>query len=206
MDDDPQTLMLSALQHYAYCPRQFALIHVEQVWSENYFTADGNRLHERVDSREPEQRGNVRYERSVSVRSQVLGLSGRLDLLEIEGDPPNYFPVEYKRGKPKVEDWDRIQLCAQALCLEEMRECRIDQGAIWYWQERKRQPINIDEPLRERTLQIIQSAKDILLQGNTPAPIEDRARCRACSLIDLCQPDAFQRDHSSRYVRELYTS
>jgi len=122
MEDDTNTIMLSALQHYAYCPRQFALIHIEQVWAENYFTAQGKLLHERVDSYEPEQRGNTRYERSVAVISHRLKINGKLDLLEIEGKPPNkYFPVEYKRGKPKLEDWDKIQLCAQALCLEEMR-------------------------------------------------------------------------------------
>ncbi|MFT5114732.1 MAG: CRISPR-associated exonuclease Cas4 [Parasphingorhabdus sp.] len=100
-------------------PAPVALIHVEQAWAENYFTAHGNLLHERVDSCEPEQRGNTRFERGVAVQSKQLGLTGKLDLLEIEGYPPNkYFPVEYKRGKPKQEDWDKIQLCAQALCLE----------------------------------------------------------------------------------------
>ena len=97
--NEPQTIMLSALQHYAYCPRQFALIHIEQVWVDNYFTAHGNLLHERVDSYESEQRGNVRYERSVSVKSEQLNINGVLDLLEIEGKPAHsYRPVEYKRG------------------------------------------------------------------------------------------------------------
>ncbi len=133
MDDSDQLIFISALQHYAYCPRQFALIHIEQVWAENFFTAEGNLLHERVDSCEPEQRCNVRFERSVAVKSQQLHLTGKLDLLEIEGKPATkYFPVEYKRGKPKKEDWDKIQLCAQALCLEEMREINIEEGAMWY--------------------------------------------------------------------------
>ena len=136
--NEPQTIMLSALQHYAYCPRQFALIHIEQVWVDNYFTAHGNLLHERVDSYESEQRGNVRYERSVSVKSEQLNINGVLDLLEIEGKPAHsYRPVEYKRGKSKVENWDKIQLCAQALCLEEMRHIKIETGALWYWQTRK---------------------------------------------------------------------
>jgi len=111
MDDPDQLVFISALQHYAYCPRQFALIHIEQVWAENYFTAHGNLVHERVDSCEPEQRGNVRYERGVAVKSQKLRLTGKLDLLEIEGKSPvKYFPVEYKRGKPVLVFGCRVWL------------------------------------------------------------------------------------------------
>jgi len=201
MSNEPQTIMLSALQHYAYCPRQFALIHVEQVWAENYFTAHGNLLHERVDSCDPEQRGNVRYERGVAVSSRQLRITGKLDLLEIEGKPPDrYFPVEYKRGKPKLEDWDKIQLCAQALCLEEMRDITIKEGALWYWQVRKREPVLIDSALRDVTFAAIEDAHQLLLLGKTPAPIDKKKRCRACSLVDLCEPDAFRRDHSGEYV------
>lgn len=204
MDDFPNTLMISALQHYAYCPRQFALIHVEQVWDENYFTAHGQQLHKRVDSREPEQRGGVRFERGVAVRSANLGLTGKLDLLEIETDPPAYRPVEYKRGQPKSEAWDRIQLCAQAMCLEEMRNIAVEQGAIWYWQVRKRQIVQIDSTLREMTRQTIKAARATLADGLTPPPIDDRKRCRACSLVELCQPQVFTRDHSRQYLQELY--
>jgi CRISPR-associated exonuclease Cas4 len=203
MDD---YITLSALQHVAYCPRQFALIHVEQAWEENYFTAHGRVLHERVDSGAPEQRGNVRYERSVSVQSQQLGITGKLDLLEIEGKPAErYFPVEYKRGKPKVEHWDRIQLCAQALCLEEMRNIQITEGALWYWQERKREQVLIDEPLRQVTLVAIETAREILTSGRTPAPTADKSRCKACSLIDLCVPDALRKDHSAKYIAQLFS-
>ncbi len=205
MSDDVPTIMLSALQHYAYCPRQFALIHIEQVWAENFFTAHGNLLHERVDSCEPEQRGNVRYERSVAVKSQQLQLIGKLDLLEIEGKPATrYFPVEYKRGKPKKEDWDKIQLCAQALCLEEMREINIEEGALWYWQVRKREPVLFDETLRGTTLAAIDGAHKLLASGATPLPTDDKKRCRACSLVDLCEPDTFRRDRSVNYIEGLF--
>ncbi|MEK6748586.1 MAG: CRISPR-associated protein Cas4 [Pseudomonadota bacterium] len=125
---------ISALQHYAYCTRQFALIHVEQAWADNQYTAEGNLLHERVDSGVAEQRRGTRYERGVMLNSQRYQLTGKMDLLEIEaGDsatnsPLHYFPVEYKRGKPKVEDWDRVQVCAQALCIEEMRDTRVTEG------------------------------------------------------------------------------
>ena len=206
MDESSQPLFISALQHYAYCPRQFALIHIEQVWAENYFTAHGNLLHERVDSCEPEQRGNVRFERGVAVKSSQLGISGKLDLLEIEGRPATgYFPVEYKRGKPKIEDWDKIQLCAQALCLEEMREISIDEGALWYWKVRKREPVLFDEALRKTTLAAIEGAHKLLASGKTPPPTDDKKRCRACSLADLCEPDTFRRDHSGAYIKELFT-
>ena len=205
MSDDTQKLMLSALQHYAFCPRQFALIHVEQVWADNRFTAEGNILHERVDSGVAEQRKEVRYERGVMLKSKRYGLTGKMDLLEIEqGHPPHYFPVEYKRGKPKVQDWDRIQLCAQALCIEEMRDVRVNEGAIWYWEVRKREAITIDEALRESTIAIIEGAHAVLASGKTPPPTDEIKRCRACSLYDLCEPDTFRRDHSARYINELF--
>ncbi|MBL4680820.1 MAG: CRISPR-associated protein Cas4 [Pseudomonadales bacterium] len=207
MDDSDQLIRISALQHYAYCPRQFALIHVEQVWAENYFTAQGNLLHERVDGGEPEQRGNVRYERGVSVKSERLRLTGKLDLLEIEGKPPtHYFPVEYKRGKPKIEDWDKIQLCAQALCLEEMRNITIDEGAMWYWKVRKREPVLIDDALRSVTLAAIEGAHNVLASGITPPPIEKKKRCKACSLVDLCEPGTFRHDRSNTYIKELFAA
>jgi len=205
MSVEAQTIVLSALQHYAYCPRQFALIHIEQVWAENFFTAHGNLLHERVDSYESEQRGNVRYERSVAVKSQQWGLTGKLDLLEIEGKPATkYFPVEYKRGKPKKEDWDKIQLCAQALCLEDMREIKIEEGALWYWQVRKREPVLFDNALRGVTLAAIKGAHELLQTGTTPLPTENKKRCKACSLVDLCEPETFRRDHTASYIKELF--
>jgi len=204
--DDP-TIAISALQHYAYCPRQFALIHIEQVWAENRYTAEGQILHQRVDSGESESRGAVRSERGVLLRSEIWRLTGKMDLLEIEsGEPLRYFPVEYKRGKPKIQDWDRIQLCAQALCIEEMRDVHVDEGAIWYWEVRRREPVVIDSTLRQTTVEMIEAAHALLASGRTPPPIDDKKRCRACSLVDLCEPDTFRRDHSADYIRELFTS
>ncbi|ABE48875.1 CRISPR-associated protein Cas4 [Methylobacillus flagellatus] len=201
-----EVLTISALQHVAYCPRQFALIHVEQVWEENFFTAHGQVLHQRVDAGAAEQRGNVRSERAVSVYSTKLGLSGKLDLLEVDvsGENTRYFPVEYKRGKPKVEDWDRIQLCAQAMCLEEMRGIRITEGAMWYWQERKRQSVQIDQTLRDATVSAIKLAREILLSGRTPSPVKEKSRCKACSLNELCVPDAIRKDNSANYVEQMF--
>lgn len=200
-----ETLAISALQHYAYCPRQYALIHVEQVWSENRFTAEGRILHKRVDAAEPEQRGNIRFERGVSVLSSALGLTGKLDLLEIEsGNPPKYTPVEYKRGKPKTEDWDRVQLCAQALCIEEMRDVEVKEGAIWYWEVRRRVVVDIDVRLRETTKDIIDGAREVLMQGATPSPTPLKKRCRACSLAEMCQPQRFRTDRSGDYITRLF--
>ncbi|MBR7777325.1 CRISPR-associated protein Cas4 [Undibacterium rugosum] len=211
MQDD--FLSISALQHIAYCPRQFALIHVEQAWAENRFTAEGQVLHERVDSGVAEQRGSLRSERGVLLTSERYQIKGKMDLLEIEtptgpdaGSPPRYFPVEYKRGKPKVQDWDRIQLCAQALCIEEMRQTQVAQGAIWYWEVRRREPVMIDQSLRSVTLAMIEQARAILATGTTPSPISDRSRCKACSLLDLCEPDTFAKDHSKAYIEQLYSS
>lgn len=204
MDDN--YLAISALQHYAYCPRQFALIHVEQAWAENRFTSEGRVLHERVDAGQPEQRRGVRYERAVSLISHRYCMIGKMDLLEIDGldrEKPRYFPVEYKRGKPKLEDWDRIQLCAQTLCIEEMRDTSVAEGAIWYWEVRHRTPVQIDEALREVTIVIINSAREVLTKGSTPPPVNDR-RCRACSLVGLCRPKTFVRDRTPAYIKRMY--
>jgi len=199
-------LAISALQHYAYCPRQFALIHVEQVWAENRYTAEGQLLHQRVDAGEPEQRKGIRFERGVSLLSDRYRLVGKMDLLEVElADPPKYFPVEYKRGKPKMEEWDRVQLCAQALCLEELRQSKVGQGAIWYWEVRKREAVVFDDYLREATLAAIDGAREILATGQTPAPIVPRQRCRACSLKEICQPEAFRNDRTAQYIAEIGT-
>jgi CRISPR-associated exonuclease Cas4 len=198
-------LAISALQHYAYCPRQFALIHIEQAWQENRLTAEGRVLHERVDCGVAEQRSGMRYERGVLLRSRQYRLTGKMDLLEIEqGDRPRYFPVEYKRGKPKLDDWDRIQVCAQALCIEDMRKVSISEGAIWYWEERKREHISFNSALRVVTIAAIEGAHAMLASGETPAPIENTKRCRACSLVDLCEPNTFRQDHSAKYISELF--
>jgi CRISPR-associated exonuclease Cas4 len=207
MSPDSFPIAISALQHFAYCPRQFALIHLEQVWSDNHFTAQGNVLHERVDSQEAETRGKLRLERSVEVHSEQLALHGKLDLLEITTDntgSTHYRPVEYKRGKRKVMNWDRIQLCAQALCLEDMRGVSIHEGALWYWQERLRKSVSLDQALRTETLACIEAARAVLDAQTTPPPITDARRCKACSLADDCLPAAVRKDRSARYMQTLF--
>ena len=144
---------ISALQHMLYCPRQCALIHIEQQWNENRFTAEGKILHERTDSGSGERRGTVRIERSVAVRSLILGVSGVADVVEIH-DGCRPYPVEYKRGRPKAHRADEVQLCAQALCLEEMLNFSVPAGALFYGRNRRRKEIQFDSELRDLTKRV----------------------------------------------------
>lgn len=204
MNEGSAYIMLSGLQHFAFCPRQFALIHVEQVWIDNRSTAEGKIRHETVDSPSVETRKNLRYERSVEVVSSEYRIKGRLDLLEIHlSNPKIYVPVEYKLGKPKVEDWDRIQLCAQALCLEEMRGIQVQKGAIWYWKVRRRETVHLDCQLRKRTVETILNAHRVYASRITPTPKYFPKKCAHCSLHELCQPKTFEKDWSSRYLNSI---
>ena len=197
--DDP--IPISALQHYAFCPRQCAYIHIERLWQDNFLTAKGNQLHERVHSNESEKRGNLKTERSVQVSSERYGLVGQLDLLEIQSEPLQLTPVEYKRGKPKISDCDRIQLCAQVHCLEEMRNVSISRAALWYWQVRKREWIEIDESLRNLTIDTIHAVHKLIENNSLPKAIY-MASCKACSFFDICQPR--KSDQSTKYVKEMF--
>lgn len=194
---------LSALQHYAFCPRQCALIHNEQVWAENFLTAQGRALHERVDSGEPETRKGVRFERSVHVCAERLGVSGILDLVEHELATGALKPVEYKRGRPKTEHCDEIQLCAQALCLEEMTGELVPEGALWYMQTRHREPVLFSPELRAETIAVIEQVRRLLASGETPLAVYGK-HCKACSLLDKCQPQLLARDRSTAYVSALF--
>ncbi|MBN4055500.1 CRISPR-associated protein Cas4 [bacterium AH-315-K03] len=204
MVSDQRLIPLAALQHYAYCPRQCALIHNEQVWADNWFTAQGNVLHQRVDNGDPETRRGVRFERGVLINAPRLGLIGKMDLLEIEASQARYTPVEYKRGKAKVESWDRVQVCAQALCLEEMLDINIDEAALWYWQTRHREPVICDSSLREETRAVIQSVKALFDQESLPTSVAEKKRCKACSLEELCQPELIRNDHTLTYCETLF--
>ncbi len=195
---------LSALQHYVFCPRQCALIHNEQVWADNFLTAHGNQLHQRVDNGDPETRKGVRYERGIAVSASTLALTGKLDLLEFYKDSKSYIPVEYKRGKPKKDLSDEIQLCAQALCIEEMTDTTVSQGALWYWQTRKRTEINIDHALRQQTLTVIDAVKGLFEAGNTPKAVLFDG-CKACSLKEHCFPELLTKDRSKPYLDHLYS-
>ncbi len=190
-------LPLSGLQHLAFCERQWALIHVEQQWEENRLTAEGRVLHKTVDSGVDETRDGVRMVRSLAVRSFRLGVTGKADVVEfpLDGSPP--VPVEYKRGRPKSEPWDEIQLCAQALCLEEMLDRPVTEGAIYYATRRRRSVIEFDAELRQRTEAMAARMQELFHSGATPAPVLT-PRCRSCSLIEICQPSAIGQRGSAR--------
>lgn len=200
MDDSDELLMLSALQHFVFCERQCALIHIEQAWSENMFTAEGRIMHERVDTENRESRGKVRIEFGMPLRSLRLGITGRADVVEFHRKDDGTwqpFPVEYKRGKPKGGNCDRVQLCAQALCLEEMIHVDIPAGALFYGQTRHRHDVVFDKALRDETENAVVQLHRLMESGVTPPPVYSK-KCDSCSLYDLCLPK--MNRNASKYL------
>ncbi len=189
-------IMLSALQHYLYCPRQCALIHLEQVWAENRFTAEGRVLHERADSGEKMSQGGMRTVRTLPISSRRLGVSGQADVVEFHADG-TVFPVEYKRGKPKGNRCDEVQLCAQALCLEEMLGVRVEGGALFYGQKRRRQAVEFDTALRDLTEKTIARVHDLFSSRVTPKALYSK-KCDQCSLFSACLPKSCTDGRSVR--------
>jgi len=183
-------LPLSGLQHLLYCERQWALIQIEQQWEENRLTAQGRSLHRTVDEVPSESRVGVRIVRSLPLRSLRLGISGKADVVEfpLSGGAP--VPVEYKRGRPKRGLWDAVQLCAQAICLEEMLNVGIDEGALFYGAPRRRSMVRFAPGLRLRTEQAATRMHDLYERGITPPPAYESRKCDRCSLIEVCQPKA----------------
>ena len=200
-------IQLSALQHMAFCPRQCALIHIEQVWAENRLTAEGRIMHEHVHEEGGESRGNVRIEHGVSLRSLRLGLIGKADVVEYHRQSHGSwqpFPVEYKRGKPKPDHPDKIQLCAQALCLEEMLGVRISCGALFYGQTRRRLDVAFDEGLRRETEDAARRVHELIASEKTPKPVYAK-KCDLCSLLNLCSPKALQKKRSVKQYLDRMT-
>ena len=200
-EDD--ALPLSGLQHLAFCPRQWALIHLEQVWVENLRTAEGRLLHERADLPGESRRGEVRAVHGMTLRSERLHLTGRADIVEFLPEP---FPVEYKRGKSKPTDCDTVQLCAQALCLEEMLQAAIACGAIFYGNPRRRQEVIFTPELRARTEELAITMHRLYRNGETPAA-QPGAYCDSCSLVHICLPKVTaQPDSAARWVERQMRS
>jgi CRISPR-associated exonuclease Cas4 len=199
-------IQLSSLQHYAFCPRQCALIHVEQVWAENRLTAEGRIMHEHVHEEGDESRGNVRVERGASLRSLRLGLIGKADVVEYHRQADGTwqaYPVEYKRGKPKPDHSDKIQICAQALCLEEMINAPVPSGALFYGKTRRRLDVDFDEALRLETQNVAKLTHDLIEAGLTPKPIYAK-RCESCSLMAECMPKTIQKKRSvENYLKRM---
>jgi len=202
MYEESDYIMLSALQHYMFCPRQCGLIHIEQQWAENLYTAEGKVLHERADSGQSLKQGSVRVVRTLPICSQQLGLSGQADVVEFHADGLIY-PVEYKRGKPKKNRCDEVQLCAQTLCLEEMLDVRINSGALFYGQQRRRKEVLFDNELRALTAEVIDNIHQMMQNGKTPSAQYDK-KCDACSLLGLCLPKSCGKSRSvSRYMNRM---
>lgn len=208
---------ISALQHFAFCERQCALIHVEQAWAENRLTAEGRVLHERVHDAGSESRPGVRTARGLRLRSLALGLTGVADVVEFRPDEQGIavpglrgrwqpYPVEFKRGRPKADRCDEVQLCAQALCLEEMLGATIREGALFYGQPRRRQDVTFDASLRGLVGELAARAQELIRSGRTPAAVP-LTKCKSCSLFDLCQPATAGAGKSARrYLGQMLMS
>ncbi len=180
--------MLSALQHYSYCPRQCALIHQEQTFTDNVFTVKGNLAHKRVDSGESGFDDGVQVERSLPLFSERYQLTGKADVVEFLADGTPY-PVEYKHGSRQKKTHDDVQLMAQVLCLEEMIGKVIPEGAIYHHKSHRRRVVKITDELRQHTIDLIHKVHALVASGKMPAPVDDKSLCRACSLKQTCQPE-----------------
>lgn len=187
-DDELPRVMLSALQHYSYCPRQCALIHLDQQFADNLHTARGAAAHALVDMPGMEKRAGCRLERALPLFHDALGLIGVADMVEFQPDGSPY-PVEYKYGPKRARGHDEVQLAAQALCLEAMTGQAVPKGAIYHVSSHRRREVLITPALREQVVALTEAVRALLRDGHLPPPAND-ARCKGCSLIELCQPDA----------------
>lgn len=204
-------LQLSGLQHFTFCRRQWALIHIENQWAENFRTADGHLMHERVHDQEfRESRGDRLTVRGLAIRSAQLGISGQCDAVEFYRDPDGIplrdreglwqpYPVEYKRGKPKEDNADELQLCAQAMCLEEMLCCTVPEGALYYGEPRRRTVVPFTLELRQQVQDSLTEMHQLYQRRYTPKVKPSKA-CNACSLKDLCLPKLMNRKKVADYL------
>ena len=206
-------LQLSGLQHFKFCRRQWALIHVEHQWAENLRTVDGMLMHENAhDGAFRESRGDTVITRGMSVFSRELGISGQCDVLEFRRDPVGVslaglegtwqpYPVEYKRGSPDPKTGDTLQLCAQAMCLEEMLCCTIPTGALYYGEKRRRTVVEFTSELRDEVRRSLAEMHDLASRGHTPK-VKPAKSCNACSLKELCLPALMQERPVGRYLAQ----
>lgn len=212
---EEEYLQLSGIQHFAFCRRQWALIHVESQWKDNLHTTEGNILHERAhDISIREKRNNIISMRNLSVSSAILGISGQCDIVEyhkVENDGITLagydgiwrpFPIEYKRGSPKETNVDKLQLCAQAMCLEEMLCCGISEGALYYGETRHREEVPLSEELRSEVKQMTEEMHSMLAKGHTPKAKITKS-CKACSLNDICVPELSKTSTVATYIRNV---
>ena len=206
-------LMLSGLQHFAYCRRQWALIHIEQQWQENERTIDGHLFHETAHDKDKlEKRGNLIIARGLLINSAVLGLSGACDVVEFHRGKEgisladfdglwNPYPIEYKKGKPKEHLADELQLCAQAICLEEMLLCEIPEGSLFYGENRRRTIVHFTRELRHEVAEMAREMHELWEKGYTPK-VKPQKGCNACSLKEICVPKLARMKTVSSYIEQ----
>lgn len=211
MYSEDEYLMLSGLQHFAYCRRQWALIHIEQQWAENERTVDGQLFHATAHNEEKiEKRGNLLITRGLHIKSSVLGMAGICDVVEFRKAEQgiklfsyeglwNPYPVEYKKGMPKENDADELQLCGQAICLEEMLACHISSGSLFYGENRRRTVVEFTDDLRARVCDMAEEMHDLWKKGYTPKARLHKG-CNACSLKEICLPKLSKTKSVDSYI------
>lgn len=199
---EEDVVLISAIEHFAYCPRQFALMHVEQMFEENEYTLRGDRVHERVDEARVLRHEGVRAEYAVPLWSDELGLSGRADVIEFMDDG-TVWPVEYKHGDRRPKKHDDLQLCAQALCLEEMLGVPVPSGSVFHHASRRWREVHFLPDLRAETISVVEAVRSMIRDGAVPRPLDDQ-RCYKCSLLDLCQPQLLSAARDADVHAMLY--
>lgn len=202
--EEDELVMISALEHYSYCPRQCALIHVEQTFDENLYTLRGRAVHKRVDEPVCDFQEGVRVERALPLWSKRLGLVGKADVVEFHGHIP--YPVEYKHGWKREREHDDLQLCAQGICLEEMTGETVPRGAIYYHSSRRRREVEFTDTLRAEVEAATKEIRKMLSEKVLPPPVNDN-RCRHCSLQESCMPAAVgEKNRAAALLRDLFVA
>jgi CRISPR-associated exonuclease Cas4 len=195
-------VMISALEHYSYCPRQCALIHLEQTFHENLYTMRGRDVHENVDAESSHEQAGVRQERALPIWSRRLGLTGRADLVEFHGDVP--YPVEYKSGRHRKGHHETLQLCAQAICLEEVFGVPVEKGALFWHGSRERREVVFTDTMRAEVEEVTLAVRSMVDERLVPPPVNDK-RCSDCSLRESCLPHVVgEKGRSRKAARELF--
>lgn len=216
--DEDDFLMISGIQHFSFCPRQWALIHIDQVWDENMKTMEGNIIHENCHNPDfIETRGEILISRGIRIASRTLGVTGQCDVVEFHRDDDGGgrlyghnglwlpFPIEYKRGKTKDINADRLQLCCQAMCLEEMLGVSIYQGALYYHETHRREPVELAETLRQEVRKMLEMMHDYFKRGYIPK-VRPKKGCPSCSLKEICLPVICKKKSAQPYYEAMLGS
>lgn len=202
MNELHDPIMISALEHYSYCPRQCALIHVERVWDENLYTMRGRDVHENVDAESSRMIEGVKYERALPIWSRRLNLVGKADMVEFNGDIP--YPVEYKSGRHRAGHHETLQLLAQAACLEEMLSVKVEKGALYWHGSRERKEVVFTEAMRTHLEEVVTAVHEMIAGHHVPPPVNDK-RCKDCSLKESCLPHVVgEKARSNKAMKDLF--